>query len=71
MEGKPRGQPSFTSDDDDRVRSEITFLRQLLVVDQLPVSQVVEDGAKVGGVPVNHIGPGLVLRKERSSTSAV
>ena len=38
-----------------------TFLCQLLVVDQLAMSQVVQDGAKVGGVPVDHISARVIL----------
>lgn len=41
-----------------------TFFSQLLIVHQFSVSQVVEDGAEVGGVSVNHVGTCLVLLDE-------
>lgn len=40
----------------------LTFFCQLLRNDEFPVAEVVEDRAKVGGVPVNQIGPGLILQ---------
>lgn len=39
----------------------LTFFCQFLRNDELPVAEVVEDGTKVGRVPVNQIGPCLVL----------
>lgn len=46
-----------------------TFFCQLLVVDQLAMPQVVEDGAEVGGVSVDHIGSGVILwQKDTGST---
>ena len=48
-----------------------TFLRQLLVVDQFSVPQVVEDGAKVGGVSVNDVRPRLVLWQTHSQSGSL
>lgn len=47
-----------------------TFFSELLVVDQFAVPQVVEDGAKVGGIPINYISSSLILlqRKSRRQT---
>jgi len=39
-----------------------TVLRQVFIHDQLPVPKVVKDGSEVRGVPVDQVGPGLVLR---------
>lgn len=39
----------------------LTFFCQLLRNDEFPVAEVVQDRTKVGGVPVNQIGPRLIL----------
>lgn len=56
------------------IKTQKTFLSQLLVVDQFSMSQVVQDGAKVGGVSVNYIGSCLILlqrRKQRKTRRTV
>lgn len=39
-----------------------TFLGQVLIHDQLSVPKVVQDGSEVSGVPVDEVGPRLVLQ---------
>lgn len=53
---------------DDRVKVYETFLSQLLVVDQFAMPQIVEDGTKVGGVSVDHVGPRLILLQTEENT---
>lgn len=47
-----------------------TFLSQLLVVDQLAMSQVVENGAEVGRVSVYHISAGLILSEREKGVNS-
>lgn len=42
-----------------------TFFSELLVVDQFAMPQVVEDGAKVGRIPINYISSSLILLQKR------
>lgn len=47
----------------------LTFLCKLLVYDELPVPEVVQNWTKVRGVSVNEIGPGLILRAKQGRLS--
>lgn len=47
----------------------LTFLCELLVYDELPMPEVVQDRTKVRGVSVNEIGPCLILRTEQGRLS--
>lgn len=47
----------------------LTFLCELLVYDELPVPEVVQNGAKVGGVSVNEISPCLILGTKQGQLS--
>lgn len=57
-------QPIPMLQSDNERTEQLTFLCQFLVDDKFAMSEIIQYWSKIGGIPVNQVGPRLVLRNK-------